>query len=81
MSRAAKILLSLAILGLGLLLGASWKVGNEMVWRRTNPAIAAAPAPAEDFFLTTPDGMKIMATYRPGKNPRSAGHSHPAWHL
>lgn len=55
------------ILGLGLLLGASWLVGNEMVWRRTNPAIAAAQAPAEDFFLTTPDGMKLMATYRPGK--------------
>jgi uncharacterized protein len=73
LSRAQKILLSLFVLGLGLLLGASWKVGNEMVWRRTHPAIAAAPAPAEEFFLTTPDGMKIMATYRPGKKPHSPG--------
>ena len=62
MSRVQKVLLSLVILGLGLLLGASWLVGNEMVWRRTNPAIAAAQAPAEDFSLTTPDGMKLMAT-------------------
>lgn len=61
-----RALLALAIL-LALGLGAVWGMGSLLM--RPHPsAVATAVPPAEDFFLTTPDGLAIAATFWPGRD-------------
>lgn len=55
-----------------LILGAaaSWLLGSFAVRGHPSTVPASAP-PARDFFLTTDDGLRIAATYRPGARPRA----------
>jgi pimeloyl-ACP methyl ester carboxylesterase len=43
-----------------------WMMGSAMV-RATPSAVAPAVAPARDFTITASDGMRIVATYWPGR--------------
>lgn len=47
-------------------LGLSWLVGSRMI-RGHQEAVTRAEPPALDFFLTSEDGARIAATYRPGR--------------
>jgi pimeloyl-ACP methyl ester carboxylesterase len=58
----------LACLALGL--AASWVAGSMMSRGEHWDGPASAP-PASDFLLTAADGVRIAATYRPGRAPHS----------
>jgi uncharacterized protein len=65
-----RLLVAALLLALAALLGASWAAGSVMI-RGAHSAVRAARAPAADFYLTTADGKRLAATYRPGRTARS----------
>lgn len=61
-----------AAVGLASSLSACWEFGNLMV--RPDPApVAAAPAPARDLRIAASDGLRLAATYWPGRTAASPG--------
>jgi pimeloyl-ACP methyl ester carboxylesterase len=66
-SRLGRIAIGGALcLSLGL--GVSWALGSKMVEGRSSE-VPAARLPARDFSLTSEDGLRLAATYRPGARP------------
>jgi pimeloyl-ACP methyl ester carboxylesterase len=59
-----------AMLALGLLV--SWLLGEALVWP-TPSAVPAASPPALDLALRSTDGLRLAATFRPGRTPTSPG--------
>jgi alpha-beta hydrolase superfamily lysophospholipase len=57
-----------ALLLLGLLV--SWLLGEALVWP-TPFAVPPAAPPAVDFALRSTDGLRLAATFRPGRTPAS----------
>lgn len=55
-----------------LTLAVSWLLGEALV-RPTPSAVAAAEPPAKDLSLRARDGLRIAATYRPGRGPAAPG--------
>lgn len=53
-------------------LAIAWQFGSLMV-RAAPSAVPASKAPAQDFTLTASDGVRIAATFWPGKIPRAPG--------
>ena len=49
-----------------------WAVGSVMTRGRPSP-VPPAVAPARDLVLRTSDGVRIAATFRPGRGERAPG--------